>query len=124
MDCGGWYCRRLQRVPVVAVDPILVSTLTGRSFANACGETRQNHRAMVGISAVHYNLDRMSRLLARVGIAFLIVVVLTHVAERWHFFPEMGWGLPNSPGHYLDLASAILGVGLVIAALIWRQFSS
>ena len=54
----------------------------------------------------------MSRLLAILGIAFLVVVVLTHVAERWHLFPEMGWGLPNSPGHYLDLASAILGVAL------------
>src|SRR6266436_4331878 len=29
----------------------------------------------------------MSRLLAILGSAFLIVVVLTHVAERWHFFP-------------------------------------
>jgi len=29
------------------------------------------------------------------------------VAERWHIFPEMGWGLPNRPGHHLDLASAI-----------------
>lgn len=66
----------------------------------------------------------MSRLLAVLGIAFLIVVVLTHVAERWHFFPGMGWGLPNSPGHYLDLASAILGVALLLAALIWRQVSN
>lgn len=63
----------------------------------------------------------MPRLLAILGIAFLIVVVLTHVAERWHFFPGMGWGLPNSPGHYLDLASVILGVTLLLAALIWHQ---
>jgi len=67
----------------------------------------------------------MSRWLAIFGIAFLIVVVLTHVAERWHFFPKMGWGLPNSPGHYLDLVSAILGVALLLsAALIWRQNSN
>lgn len=66
----------------------------------------------------------MSRLLAILGIAFLVVVVLTHVAERWHFFPEMGWGLPDSPGHYLDLASAILGVALLLAALICHQVSS
>lgn len=65
----------------------------------------------------------MRRFLAILGIAFLIVVVLTHVAERRHFFPEMGWGLPNSPGHYLDLASAILGVALLVAALTWRQIS-
>ena len=66
----------------------------------------------------------MSRLLATLGIAFLVVVVLTHVAERWHLFPEMGWGLPISPGHYLDLASAILAVTLLLAALICRQVSN
>ncbi|MGB8769275.1 MAG: hypothetical protein WCC92_06655 [Candidatus Korobacteraceae bacterium] len=65
----------------------------------------------------------MPRLLAILGIAFLIVVVLTHVAEHQHLFPEMGWGLPDSPGHYLDLGSAILGVALLLAALTWRQFS-
>ena len=66
----------------------------------------------------------MPRLLAILGIAFLIVVVLTHVAERRHFFPSMGWGLPNSPGHYIDLASAILCVTLLLAALIWHQLSN
>ena len=66
----------------------------------------------------------MSRLLTTLGIGFLIVVALTHVAEHWHLFPEMGWGLPNSPGHYLDLVSAILGVALLLAALIWRQNSN
>lgn len=66
----------------------------------------------------------MSRLLAILGLVFLAVVVLTHIAERWHFFPKMGWGLPNSPGHYLDLVSAILGVTLLLAALIWRRISN
>jgi hypothetical protein len=44
-----------------------------------------------------------SRLLIGIGAACLIVVVLTHVAERFNIFPAMGWGLPHSPGHYLDL---------------------
>jgi hypothetical protein len=66
----------------------------------------------------------MPRLLAILGIAFLIVVVLTHVAEHWCLFPEMGWGLPDSPGHYLDLTSAILGVALLLAALFWRRLSN
>jgi hypothetical protein len=66
----------------------------------------------------------MPRLLAILGIAFLIVVVLTHVAEHWRLFPEMGWGLPDSPGHYLDLTSAILGVALLLAALFWRRLSN
>lgn len=43
----------------------------------------------------------------------LVVVVLTHVAEACHLLPGMGWGLPNTPGHYLDLCSAILGVILL-----------
>jgi hypothetical protein len=33
--------------------------------------------------------------------------MLTHVAERLRILPGMGWGLPDSPGHYLDLVCAI-----------------
>ena len=43
----------------------------------------------------------------------LVVVVLTHVAETFHLLPGMGWGLPNTPGHYLDLCSAIIGLILL-----------
>ena len=50
------------------------------------------------------------------GSACLVVVMLTHVAEAWHILPGMGWGLPDSPGHYLDLASAIAGVALLLSA--------
>jgi hypothetical protein len=50
----------------------------------------------------------MNRIL--IGAGLLVVVVLTHVAEAYKFMPWMGWGLPNSPGHYLDLVSAIGGV--------------
>lgn len=56
------------------------------------------------------------RLLLSSAGAFLIVVVLTHVAERFAILPGMGWGLPDSPGHYLDLVSALSGIGLLIAA--------
>ena len=49
------------------------------------------------------------------GSACFIVVVLTHVAEALHIFPSMGWGLPDSAGHYLDLVSAILGCALLPA---------
>jgi hypothetical protein len=48
------------------------------------------------------------RILMLFGSGFLILVVLTHIAEAFHIFPAMGWGLPNSAGHYLDLVSAIL----------------
>jgi hypothetical protein len=53
------------------------------------------------------------RLLQLIGTACLVVVVLTHVAETLELFPEMGWGLPTSPGHYLDLVGAILGCTLL-----------
>ena len=43
------------------------------------------------------------------GIVCLVIVVLTHIAEMLNVFPGMGWGLPASPGHYLDLVSAVLG---------------
>jgi hypothetical protein len=66
----------------------------------------------------------MRRWLTLSGIACLIVVVLTHVAECWRILPGMGWGLPNSPGHYLDLSSAILGAILLVAALICPQISN
>ena len=59
----------------------------------------------------------VARHLAWAGCAFLFVVVLTHVAERFHILPAMGWGLPDSPGHYLDLVSAIIGVSLLLCAL-------
>lgn len=36
----------------------------------------------------------------------------------------MGWGLPNSPGHYLDLFSAISGPVLLLAAGIVRLLLS
>lgn len=35
--------------------------------------------------------------------ACLGVVVLTHVAERFHLFPKTRWGQPSSAGDYLDL---------------------
>jgi hypothetical protein len=44
------------------------------------------------------------------GAGCLIIVVLTHVCEAFHLFPAMGWGLKDSPGHYLDLCAAILGL--------------
>ena len=59
---------------------------------------------------------RSVRALTMAGCACLIVVVLTHVAERISILPGMGWGLPDSPGHYLDLIAAMSGVGLLVAA--------
>ena len=53
------------------------------------------------------------RFLQIIGTACLITVILTHVAETFQILPGMGWGLPSSPGHYLDLVSAIIGCTLL-----------
>jgi uncharacterized membrane protein len=62
------------------------------------------------------------------GALCFVVVVLTHFAETFHLLPGMGWGLPNSAGHYLDLISTVLGLiffplGYVSQALARRKNS-
>lgn len=66
----------------------------------------------------------MARPLLLAGCICLIVTVLTHVAERFQILPMMGWGLPDSPGHYLDLCSVIAGTALLLAAGIVRLLAS
>jgi hypothetical protein len=71
----------------------------------------------------------IGRIFLLVGLACLLVVALTHVAEAFHIFPAMGWGLPSSVGHYLDLVSAILGaallpLGFLLDALTRRKNSN
>ncbi|HEX6442861.1 MAG TPA: hypothetical protein VF007_11785 [Stellaceae bacterium] len=65
-----------------------------------------------------------ARLLLAAGCSCLIVVTLTHIAERFSILPAMGWGLPNSPGHYVDLFCAVAGVALLLAAGIVRLLHS
>ena len=66
----------------------------------------------------------VGRLLLLLGFVCLTTMVLTHVAERLRLFSGMGWGLPDSPGHYLDFVSAMLGPMLVIAGMIWISFNA
>jgi hypothetical protein len=63
----------------------------------------------------------MSGVLQLAGSVCLLVMVLTHLAEALHLLPGMGWGLPNSAGHYLDLFSAISGVVLLLMAYVVRR---
>jgi hypothetical protein len=58
------------------------------------------------------------------GCGCLVVMALTHVAEAMHWLPGMGWGLPNSPGHYLDLFTAIAGVAMLLTAGVLRLFNA
>ncbi len=55
------------------------------------------------------------------GALALVVVGLVHVCEGLGLFPAMGWGHPDSPGHYLDLTSAVAGVVLTPAGFLLRR---
>ena len=59
-----------------------------------------------------------SALLLLLGSACFVVVVMAHVAEGLRWFPSMGWGLPHSAGHYVDLVSALVGLTLVVTGLV------
>ncbi|HEU5334386.1 MAG TPA: hypothetical protein VFU27_00405 [Terriglobales bacterium] len=61
-------------------------------------------------------------LLELLGAAALVVVILTHVCEALHVFATMGWGRQDSPGHYLDLASAILALTLFPIGYLLHAF--
>lgn len=54
------------------------------------------------------------------GSILLLIMVLTHIAEQFHFISAMGWGRPDSEGHYLDLFSAIGGLGLLCTGFAVR----
>jgi O-antigen ligase len=71
--------------------------------------------ASVVALAQERNAPSFMRLL---GAGCLIMVVLAHVAERFDFFPSMGWGLPESTGHYVDLVSAVAGLILLPAGYL------
>jgi hypothetical protein len=57
------------------------------------------------------------------GAVCLVIIVLTHIAEVFQIFPTMGWGRPNSAGHYLDLVSAILGSTLLLLGFIGSAYT-
>ena len=66
----------------------------------------------------------VGRCLLLLGFVCLTMMVFTHVAERLRLFPGMGWGLSDSPGHYLDFVSAVLGCALLIGGMIWISFNA
>ena len=65
-----------------------------------------------------------SLLLVLLGGVFLLIVVFAHVCEALGLLPAMGWGRPDSPGHYLDFASATLGSTLIVAWVALRLRAS
>ena len=62
-------------------------------------------------------------LLQLLGAACLMIVVLAHFCEALGLLPWMGWGLPNSVGHYLDLGSAAFGLTLFPIGYLWHELT-
>jgi hypothetical protein len=76
------------------------------------------------VSAVQFAKEQaISRCLRLIGSALLLVVVASHLAEKFQWLAWMGWGLPDSPGHYIDLVSAILGASLFAGGLLLPRSS-
>jgi hypothetical protein len=69
--------------------------------------------ALLSGSLVRHSRGKtVGSLLQLVGAASFVLVVLTHIFEALHWLPSMGRGRERSPGHYLDLTAAVLGVTL------------
>jgi hypothetical protein len=62
-------------------------------------------------------------LMPLLGAGFLGMVVFTHFAETFRLFAWMGWGDPDSAGHYIDLFSAVAGLVLFPAAYLARRIA-
>jgi hypothetical protein len=52
-------------------------------------------------SATVIRKPTLSAIVQLLGALLLVVAVLTHTAETLRVLPEMGWGRPAIPGHYL-----------------------
>ena len=63
-------------------------------------------------------------LLQLAGAGCLLVVALTHVCEALGLFRTMQWGQEHSAGHYVDLASAVLGLSLLPFGYLWAALRS
>lgn len=81
--------------------------------------------AVVGLlfcrsAASFFRQKRGASLLQLLGAGCLIVVVFTHICEALRLFPWMHWGSKDSPGHYLDFWSAVLGFTLLATGyFVW-----
>jgi len=76
-----------------------------------------------GAVALYARTKTASSLVQMLGAACLVVVVLVHVCEALDLFPSMRWGAADSIGHYVDLASALLGLCLFPIGYLFHALS-
>jgi hypothetical protein len=56
------------------------------------------------------------------GLGCFAIMAATHVFEAFSVLPALGWGRPNSIGHFIDLTAALLGVALMAASFLLRGY--
>jgi len=81
------------------------------------------YAALIGSAIQVANERTVWSLMQLFGAGFLGLVVLSHVAEAFRLFPWMGWGDPDSAGHYVDLISAVAGLALLPAGYLARRIA-
>lgn len=79
---------------------------------------------VLGTAALYVRTKAAAALTLSAGAASLLIVVLAHVCEALNLLPFMGWGAEGSIGHYIDLASAIVGVVLLRSAFSFMCVAS
>jgi hypothetical protein len=75
---------------------------------------------LFGSVILFFKMRTVAVLLQLIGAGCLMIVVLAHMCEALQLFPSMGWGLPNSLGHYFDVGGAVLGVTLFPIGYLWQ----
>jgi succinate dehydrogenase/fumarate reductase cytochrome b subunit len=63
-----------------------------------------------GAVASFFRRRTLSSCLQLLGAGCLVIVICAHICEALHLFPWMRWGNEYSADHYLDFASAVLGL--------------
>ena len=71
-----------------------------------------------GAATLYARVKTASALAQVLGAVCLVVVGLAHVCEALNLFPSMGWGAKDSVGHYVNLASVVLGSGLFLIGYV------
>lgn len=92
----------LPRVIVIGISTCLVFVVSGRAYLK------------------EKTLPALAQL---IGAGFLLVVIFAHASEALGLLPSMGWGKPDSIGHYIDLTSAVVGAILLPLGYLGRRFT-